>query len=281
MEDDSTTAGATSENDATANSTTDNTETQSTATETTQTAGDSDNLDSSKSTDTSADGDKSTDGEGKATDGGETDSTATAAKQFDSDLDEWATKTGRAKPETDRERELYQEIRDGQREYSRSKDAKAATKDVNDAIDSNKPDKGTDDDETDDPLEKRQNEIESQLQEERHLRLRSEFMHDKGVTADQAKVMGEILKEKVDKGGKAAFDYWTDPNNLDDWLDLAKAKIGANADNSELEAEVTRRERERIAREQAANSPGRGAKQTTSADNTPEAKRLETFSNWD
>ena len=275
MDENSTTATDNSEQiDATASGATD---TESQATETTQTADNSDNLDSSKSTESSADGDKSTEGEE-----GANDSTTTSDKQFDSDLDEWAEKTGRPKPESDRERELYQEIRDGQREFSREKAAKAATKDVNDAIDSNKPESNKEEeDESDDPLEKRQNEIESQLQEERNLRLRSEFMHDKSVTGEEAKVMGDILKEKVEKGGKAAFDYWTNPDNLQDWLDLAKAKIGANADNSELEAEVTRRERERIAREQQATSPGRGAKQTTSADNTPEGKRLETFSNWD
>ena len=216
-----------------------------------------DNLDDTSKSDTPTDDDKSKEG-------GED----TPAPKFDSDLDEWAEKTGRAKPESDRERELYQEIRDGQREFSRSKQAKDVEKDVNKAIQDakptdNKPDE--DDDDGRDPLEKRQDTIEQQLAEERALRARSEYMIDKSVTEEESKVMGEILKEKVAKGGKQAFDYWTDPANLEDWHTLAKAKLAVNQDTSVIEEEAARKERARIAKEHQAGGPSRNATATVPA----------------
>jgi hypothetical protein len=147
-------------------------------------------------------------------------------KHSTQDLDEWAEKTGRAKPESDRERELYQEIRDSQREFTRSKQAKDSQKEIDKAIQDAKPtDDKPDDDEDDDrdPVEKRQDAIEQQLAEERALRARSEYFTEKSVTEEESKVMGEILKEKVAKGGQKAFEYWTDPANLEDWHTLGES----------------------------------------------------------
>lgn len=217
------------------------------------------NLDTSKSTDTSDDDDKSTDGA--------EDNDASATK-FDSDLDEWADKTGRPKPTSDRERELYQEIRNGQREYSRSKQAKETSDEVNKAIQDAKPADTKQDDEDDDdrdPVEKRQDELEAKLAESESLRMRSEFFTEKSVSAEESKVMGEILKEKVDKGGQAAFDYWTNPAQLDDWHTLAKARISTSTSSTTaIEQEAARKERERIAKEQQANGASRNAKTSVS-----------------
>lgn len=224
-----------------------------------QTGKDADNLEStSKSTDTPADDDQ------KSKEGAKDD---TPAKKFDTDLDEWAEKTGRRKPESDQEREDYQMIRDSQREYSRNK-SKDSQKEISKAIQDAKPDDNKAEDEDDDdrdPIEKRQDAIEAQLAEERALRARSEYFTEKSVTEEESKVMGEILKEKVDKGGKAAYDYWTDPNNLEDWHTLAQARLAANKDTSVIEQEAARKERERIAKESQANGGSRSAKVTQPA----------------
>lgn len=213
-----------------------------------------DNLDeTSKSTETPADDDQ------KSKDGADDD---TPADKFDTDLDEWAEKTGRPKPETDRERELYQEIRDGQREYSRSKQDNSK-KAVDKAIQDAKP---ADDKEDDDEYEEDAGErAERMITEERNLRLRSEYFSAESVTEEEAGVMGEILKEKVDKGGQKAYDYWTDPANLEDWHSLAKARLLSNKDTSVIEEEAARKERERIAKESQANGGSRSAKVTEPA----------------
>lgn len=210
-----------------------------------------DNLDTSKSTDTSDADDTNTDGEDDS-----------PASKFDPDLDEWAAKTNRAKPETDRERELYQELRNSQREFTRDRQAKKASDDVNSAIQDAKPadnKQDEDDDDNTDPLEKKVAELEAANIEERNLRMRSEYFETKGVTEEESKVMGEILKEKVDKGGQKAFEYWTDPDNLIDWHDLARARLATTTDTSAIEAEAARKERARIAKEQHASGPSRSA----------------------
>lgn len=218
-----------------------------------------DNLDdTSKSTETPADGDK-------PKEGGEEDS---PASKFDDDLDDWAEKTGRPKPESDRERELYQEIRDGQREYSRSKQAKDANNDVNKAIQEAKP--ADESQEEDEDLEDPGERAERMIQEERNLRLRSEYFNEKSVSTEESKIMGDILKEKVDRAKtpeakKAAYDYWTNPDNLEDWHALAKARISASTDTTAIEQEAARKERERIAKEHQAGGSSRSAKVTTPA----------------
>lgn len=218
-----------------------------------------DNSDSSKSTDSSADDDnKSTNGD----DGG------TPAPKFDTDLDEWAEKTGRPKPENDRERALYQEIRDGQREYSRSKQAKDSTSEMDKALANvkaatNKPDGEEDDEEIDAGEEAKQ-----MILEERHARIRSEYFSANSVTTEEAKTMGEILQEKVERAKtpeakKQAYDYWTDPTNLEDWHALAKARLNANRDTTVIEEEAARKERERIAKESHASGGTRNATSVT------------------
>lgn len=213
-----------------------------------------DNLDTSKSTDTSDDDDKSKTGEDEDN----------SAPKFDTDLDEWAEKTGRPKPESDRERELYQEIRDGQREYSRSKQAKDSQSEVDKAIQDAKPadNKQEDDDDDRDPVEKRQDDLEARLAESEALRARESYFNEKSVTPEESKAMGEILKEKVDKGGKAAFDYWTNPDQLEDWHALAKARIASATDTTAIEQEAARKERARIAKEHQAGGPSRSATTT-------------------
>lgn len=263
MENDTTTvASDTQEDDANKGTTTTDQNTTTTESKTATDTTGSDNLDTSKSTDTSADDDKSTT---EVT-------TDTSTPKFDTDLDEWAVKTNRPVPETDRERALYQEIRDGQREFSRSKQTKDALTDAEKAIQTAKPadDKQVTDDDDDerDPVEKRQDAIESQLTEERHLRLRGEYFTEKSVTPEQSKVMGEILKEKVDRAAtpeakKQAFDYWTHPDQLADWHELAKARLTTATDTTVIEEEAARKERERIAKESQAAGTSRNATTTT------------------
>lgn len=186
---------------------------------------------------------------------------AESTPTFDSDLDEWAAKTGRSAPTTDRERELYQEIRDSQREYTRTRQSGTARHDVEKTLREVEPepyDKQGDGEY--DPYQEQQNRLERMFYEERANRLRGEFFHEHNVTSEQADMMGQILKEKIDKGGRAAYDFWTNPDNLGDWYMLAKARLATEPDLSSVEAEAARAERERIAKEsQAAAASPRSA----------------------
>ncbi len=260
MDEKSTTDAADNQDvDAKANADANQSTDQDKATTDNQNADNSDNLDTSKSTDTSDDDDK------KSTTGEKEDN---SAPKFDTDLDEWAEKTKRAKPENDRDRAYLQEIRDGQREYSRNKQAKDSQTEVDKAIKDSKPADNKEDDEDDerDPVEKRQDDLEARLAESEALRARESYFNEKSVSPEESKTMGEILKEKVDKGGKAAFDYWTNPDQLEDWHALAKARLTSSTDNTAIEQEAARKERARIAKEHQAGGPSRNATTTESND---------------
>jgi hypothetical protein len=230
----------------------------------TATADNSDNLDASQETDTK---DDNSSGEGE-----------TPPPKFDDDLDDWAAKTGRKAPESDDERELLQEIRNGQRDYSRKQQA---AKEFDKTLKDNKPTTNSQEDDDEDPLEKKYRDLSERLSNSENTRIRSEYFATNDVTEDESKIMGDILKEKVDKGGQKAFDYWTDPDNLQDWHDLAKARLAKSTDTSQIEAEAARRERVRIAKESQANGPARNATTTTSSKKTLDQERLERFSNWE
>jgi hypothetical protein len=250
-----------------------------------QTPNNGDNLDTSKSTEqTPADGDKKPEAGG---DGG------TPAPKFDPDLDDWAAKTNRPKPTTDRERELYQEIRNGQREYSRSQQAKDNAQNLRSTVQNQKPTQpqGDEDDDDDDLTEdeKRSRKLESDFYEERAARLQAEYFVEKQVTSEEVSVMGEILQEKLDRakargGEKAAaqtYKYWTDPEQLADWHELAQARIAKSSDHTQIEEEAARKERERISQESKANGPARGASTFSTDEKTEDEQRLERFSNWE
>lgn len=209
------------------------------------------------------------------------------ASKFDDDLDEWANKRGYGKLETDLERRLAQDARNNQREFTRTKQADKVKSEVDKAIRDTKPDKSTKDDDEEelDPAEKRANEAIALAQEERNLRLRSEFFTENSVSEEQSNAMGEILKEKVDKAPdhkkEEVYDYWTDPENLADWHALAKARTADTADTSAIEAKAALNERERIAKEHQANGPARSASSVSTGTKTEEERRLDNFSNWD
>lgn len=244
----------------------------------TQPADQGDNLDPSKSTDDSADGDKPTDGEDDA-----------PASTFDKDLDDWIGKKGYPAPETDEQRKAYQDARNEQREFTRTRQAEKAANDakaLGDKIQTAKPTADGDEDEEIDPIEKDVAELKAAAIEERNTRLQSEYITTNNVSTEEVEAMGAILKEMVDKAEtpeekKAEFDYWTNPKRLDRWHKLAKASLGdGGVDTKTVEDEAARKERERIAKESQANSPGRGAKTQTPGKKTPEQERLERFSTW-
>lgn len=267
--------------DASADSTT--TTDQNTSTDN-QPAGDSDNLDASKSTDTTT----TADDDNQSTDDTNNDSADddTPALQFDDDIDDWAAKRKLPTPENDEQRVAYQEQRDQQREWTRERQAKKDASDLSKTLSDAKPDDANEDDDDDiDPLEKRQNELEAQLKQEKTTRLQSEFYTENKVTKEEAKAILDIMKEKfarptTPEGKKKAFELWSSPDALPDLLDLAKAKVGQTSSDVVAD-EAARKERERIAKESQANSPGRGAKNQTDGDKTPEQQRLERFSTWD
>lgn len=270
----------TDENDQ-ANSDAASTDTSTDSTSTDSQTAASDDLDgTSKSTDSSADGDKSTANE----DGDD----APASPKLDEDIVDWAEKRGLKPPETDAEKAAVQTLRDEQREYTKSRQADKATKDAQELskeVQTSKPELDDEDDDID-PVTKRQDKIESDMAAEKTTRLQSEFYSTNSVTPEQHKALLDIYKEKVSspatpEAKQRAFEIWSDPSALPDLLDLANARMAKGSDPSAVADEAARKERERIARESQANSPGRGAKSTTSGNKTPEQERLDRFSNWE
>lgn len=244
---------------------------------------------SSKSTDESAadDNDSTTDDEGDKA----------PATKIDSDIDEWAEKTGRPAPENDEDRARLQEDRDARRAYTREQDAKQSKKGAQDLkkdVDELRSKTGSEDDDDDlDPLEKRVNAQDAKFEAERTARLQSEYFSENAVTKEESDVMGDILKEKVERaearGGKdaakATLDYWTNPDNLEDWHDLAKLKLSkagsSDGDKNAIEEKAREDERKRIAKQHQASGPNGNAKSVTSGKKTEAQERLERFSNWD
>lgn len=278
MEDDSTTAAADDQTDS--GKTDDQTDPNATTDQQTPKTGD--DLDTSKSTDESADGDKKPE-EGKTED-------ETPAPKFDSDLDDWAEKTGRKKPETDEDRALLQEIRDDKRNFSKGQEEKQAKKsadDLNKGIKDVKPDVKSDDDDDRDPLEKRLDDSEARFEAERTARLQSEYFQENSVTEEESKAMQDFLKETIDTAESddeklEAFKYWTNPKRLGQWHKMAKANLASDpADTTALQDEAARKERVRIEREHQANGSSRSASTTTTSGKTEADKRLERFSKWD
>lgn len=223
---------------------------------------DGENLDPSKSDDTTVtDGDKT-----PAADSNKDDTPASPLK-LDDDLDDWAEKRKMPKADTDEQKQAYQELRNSQRDFTREQQAKkeaADAKALGDELTGIKPDDPTVDDDDLDPLEKRQNDLEAKYEAERNTRLQSEFYSDNNVTTEEHKAILDLIKEKVNRpatpeGKKSAFDYWASPDALPDLLDLAKAKILKAVDPSVAAEEAAQKEREKIARESEAKSPGRSA----------------------
>lgn len=221
-----------------------------------------DNLDdSSKSTDDTTDSD---DGDKKPADedsSGEGDDTPTS--DFDEDLDDWAEKRGFPKAESEEQKKSYQDLRDSQRDYTREQQAKKAQADVEKAAKDVKPDAVEDEEDYRDEAEIRADRVEKMIAEERALRLRSEYFRDNDLTSEESNAMGEILKEKVEKAPddkkEAVYDYWTDPENIEDWHLLAKAKVSATTDTSAIEEKARKEERARIAKESQASGANKSA----------------------
>lgn len=236
-----------------------------------QTGDDSQQPDPSKSTD-----DKTADGDNKPADDKSTGDNPTSP--LDDDLDEWIEKRGLAAPTDDKQKQAYQDLRNSQREYTREqqskKDAADLGSEVNKAKDENKP-TGTDDD-LEDEDDKRISKLEADTARERTTRLQSEFYTTNGVTNDEHKQIMEIIKEKIAvqpsvEGKQKAIDLWGDPGSLPDLLDIARARL-AKGNDTNVADEAAQKERERIAKESNANSPGRSAT-STPADKTAEETR--------
>lgn len=255
----------------------------------------SDNLDkTSTSTDTndSADGDKKSADDSKSADakdgaddgGGKKDDTSASTPKFDDDLDDWIEKTGRPKPENDEQKQVLQDLRNSQREFTRKQQADKDAKSLGDTVketgkDLKKPGDGNSDE--DDPLAKDVKELQARLDREETTRLQSEFYTNEKVTPDEHKLIIDIFKEKVDKqpddqAKLRAVEVWGHPSALPDLLDLARARMASNS-ASEIGDKAAQEERERIARESQANSPSRSASSTTTSDKTEDEARLGRF----
>lgn len=204
--------------------------------------------------------------------------------EFDEDLDAWAEKTHRAIPESDADRKILQELRNSQREYSRTQEAKKSADKVKEAVDANKPEEPKPTKKAD-PLEARLDRMEAERREETNTRLRSEFFSSSDVSDEEATAMGEILTEKLAEAKSATekqaeYSYWTNPKHLKDWHALAKARVATAPDTAQIEAEAARKTREKIAKESKANGSSRSASNTRTSEKTEDQARLERFKNW-
>lgn len=247
---------------------------------------DANNPDPSKSTDTppAADGDKKPTDKPAEGDGGKTDDTP-APLTLDTDLDDWAKKRGFPEATSDEQRQAYQQARNEQREFTRSRQAATQIKDAKDldaaakdARDKVNPDK-KDDDDSDDPVEQRLNAIEEERHQERELNQKAELYRAESVTTAEHNAIKDILMEKVDKAGTdteklKVLDFWGAAAQLPDLLALARAKLASGTDNSADLEKAAQEERERIAKESNASSPGPNAK-TPPSDKSPEQERTE------
>lgn len=231
--------------------------------------------DSQDSTDDSQTGDKADDltSDDDSTDKGtKGDKTAEAkTPAFDKDLDEWAEKKGYEKPENDRERKLFQELRNNEREFTRNRQTKKTADDLNKTIKDAAP--KADADAIVDPLEKDVASLRSELNQERTTRLQSEYFSQNGVTADEVEVMGEILKEKAARGDMSAFNYLSDARNLGDLHDLVKIRM-QKTETSDVAEKAKQEERERIAKLSKSTSTSRSAKSTVPGNKTDELTEL-------
>lgn len=239
-----------------------------------------DNPDPSKSTDTTpaADGDK------KPADTTSSGNGDTPASKLDDDLDDWIDKRGLPKPTDDAQKQKYQDLRNEQREFTRTQQAKkdadnaaSLNKEIEDAKKAAKPDSTDDDEDEDDETEKRLKAIEADRDHERNTRLQSEFYVANKVSDAEHQAMLTIIKEKV--AGKAtpeeklkAIDYWGSPEALPDLLDIAKARVNKGSADAAAEA-AAQEERERIANESHSSGPTRSATKSSSGSQTPEEER--------
>lgn len=243
-----------------------------------------DNLDeASKSTDKSADDDKTPTDDDKKSD----DTPATPLK-LDDDLDDWITKRGLKVPETDAEKQSLQELRNEQREFTKTRQADKAAKaakELGEEIHKNKPADDNNDDDDLDPLEKRQKKLEEDFEADKTTRAQGDFYRDNGLTADspEHKAILDIFRENTTKGDtleekKADLEYWSNPKRLPLLLELAKARVTGSTDTNAIADKAAREERERIARESESNSPGRAATtKTSSSDKSEDEARTERF----
>lgn len=242
-----------------------------------QTASTGDDLDTSKSTETSSTDVTTTDDDTKADD---------APASFDDDIDEWIDKRGLPKPADDAQKQKYQDLRNEQREFTREqqakKDAENLAEDISKAKEEVKPEKTDDDDDDLDESEKRIKRLEEDRDAERTTRLQSEFYIANKVTDEQHKTIGTIFKEEVARGATKEeklqlVEFWGDPKRLPTLLSMAKGRLATTTDTATVVDEATRKERERIARESEAKSPGRSATNTTTSNKSEDEARLERF----
>lgn len=184
---------------------------------------------------------------------------------LDDDLDTWAKKAGHEAPENDRERKLLQTIRNGQRDFTKSKQAKDGVAELDKVVKEAEKELPADDTIID-PLEKKVAELETSRNEERTNRLQSEFFTEKAITETTGKLMGEIIKEAFEKAPadrkQQVLDYWSHPDQLPQLLEIAEAReLKANGDAGKVD-EAVLEERRRIEKESKGSAPVRNAKTT-------------------
>lgn len=183
--------------------------------------------------------------------------------KFDEDLDSWAEKTHRPVPTTDEARQVLQDLRDSQRQYTKEQQARKASKDFASTAEKLKEDLPASEEEALDPLEKEVADLKRQNLEEKTSRLQSEFYQEHKITEETSSIMSTILTQKVDKASEKdkvkVLEYWSDPAQLPDLLELAEARQ-ARSNKDVVAEEAAKKERERIAQASKAGGVVRNAK---------------------
>lgn len=279
MSETSTTSATDNQDDAASTATTDpNAETDQ------QTAETSDNLETTSESDettSSTDDDKSTETNGSDNDA--------PASQFDEDLDDWIEKNNRPKPETDEQRQVLQDLRNSQREFTRAQQAKKGSDELAETVKTAKEEnkgESEDEDDEDDPLAKDVKALKADRDYERTTRIQSEFYQTNKINEQDNPGLNQaildVFKEETSRAESVEerqqdVNYWSHPARLGLLLRLGKARL-AETQSSTVADEAAREERERIARESQANSPGRAAT-STGADSakSEDEQRLERF----
>lgn len=188
------------------------------------------------------------------------DKTDVTPPKFDQDLDSWAEKTGRAKPTTDTERALLQEIRNSQRAFSKEQEAKKEAANLQQKIDQLLPLQESQEEYTDE-YDQRLAQVERNTKLVNDARLRSEYMIANEVDQETGAEMAAVLQEAIDSDNWARFNFYSDSANLADLHSLAKSRLlgSKTVDNSEIEERARQKERERLAQLQQANGPSNNA----------------------
>jgi len=197
---------------------------------------------------------------------------------FDEDLDAWAEKTNRPKPENDEDRKRYQDERNSQREFTKERQAQKAADGFKSKLENIKP-TSNDNKNDDGDLRAELENFKKVYQEEKMERRREQFLSN--LPDDEIDMMGTLIQERVAKqttqsSKEKAFGLWSDPDMFPELLLVAKAKLKESSAEAEAE-KIRNEESERIAKESTAGRHSRNVTSYSENKGETRADRLRKF----